>query len=217
VAFLHKIKRKPKMYFSLVLSLLFIQGFIEMAQCEFNFVWWIRGQHSISQDTTSISIHPSEPNQLSSDLNLTELINLLYENDLTSGAQPREITLNIMGISGIDLIPWPMLSTPMFKNGKLAILIQQSNINFYRNGTELSDEECSADIISKYGHKTTTFFNYRYNIRTAERLSRKSPTCPYLFFKAEMAFLSIYSLTNSILVRNLWRFKSVELQFTFSV
>jgi hypothetical protein len=160
---------------------------------------------------TFINVHPSEPIQLTSDLNLTELISFFYDIDSTLSGQALVITFNMMGINGIDLVSWQMLSVQTFTDLKLAIKFEQSNIDFYRNGTELTGTECSADMISKHGYKTTTLFNILADLTFARQNTYpEHPICAFIFSEAEFNSLSIYSLINSILVRNLWRFESLD-------
>jgi hypothetical protein len=115
---------------------------------------------SMSTNTTFVSIHPAEPIHLTSDLNIAGLIDLFYEIDTTPSSQTIALTLNMMGLSGIDLTPWPTL-TQILARCTLAIVFEQSQIGFYRNGTEISDNECSADMIYKYGDDITNFFNLK--------------------------------------------------------
>jgi hypothetical protein len=125
-------------------------------------------------------------------------------------SQPQEITFNMMGINGIDLIPWPMRNTSF----TLAISFVQSQIDFFINETEISDDECSADMMSKYGDKTT-FFNLFADITFEQQNTYpKKPICAYLFSSAELNSLSIYSLIDSIVVNNMWIFKPLDTNTT---
>jgi hypothetical protein len=165
---------------------------------------------AISTNTTLISIHPSEPIQLTSDLNITRLMSCFYDIDMETNDQDIEMTFDILGISGIDFMLWPMIAK-MRAHLKVGISFEQSRIEFYRNGTLLTDNQCSAEMIYKYRDNTNTFFKLFKDI-TFKRQNTypENSICPYLFSATNLNSLSIYSLADSVVVSNLWIFKSVD-------
>jgi hypothetical protein len=162
-------------------------------------------EETVSTETSFINIRPNEPIPVTSDFDMTVLIKAFSNGSELQGQQHKK-TFNMLGINGIDLMPW---STPN-TNLTLAIAFVQSQIDFLINGTEISDDKCSADMISKYGDKTNHFFNLFTDV-TFEQLNGypRTPICFYMFSLAKLNSLSIYNLIDSIVVSNVWRFKSV--------
>jgi hypothetical protein len=209
---------------AVLLSLLFLHALTGNAHCTCDMFFTVGlcdtfeswsdlsniSQYTVSAQTSFINIHPNEPVAVTNDFNMTQVIMIFYNITTESKGQPQTINLNLMSIDGIDVMPW---TDPGLMSASLTLEITfvQSHIDFFINETEISDEECYAAMISKYEDKITTFFQISSDIIFKHQNTYpKNPICPFVFSKAALTSLSIFSLIDSIMICNLWKFKSFD-------
>jgi hypothetical protein len=160
-------------------------------------------------DDINIVVHPSKPIMLTSDIDIEQLVGVFNGGVWLINYQP--LTLKMIGVAGIDVAFWTANLSDA-TDSPISILFENSQVEFYRNGTSLaSDEECfSKDMISG---KTAnhTFFDVFSSVgfeSSDNKFLSNEPICPYIFSKAQLDWIDIKSQFDSLLINNIWRFKS---------
>jgi hypothetical protein len=144
----------------------------------------------------SLTIRPSEQIALANELNLTALGQAV-------GNSISNMILTFININGIDIIPWSSMNDAFH-----LFRFEHSAIEFYVNKILASDFKCSSDLVDG---SATTFFNLFIQIAFLQGNSYPSQTiCPYIFLNGFTDSVTINGLSNSKLIKNLWRFQSYE-------
>jgi hypothetical protein len=148
---------------------------------------------------TAIQIQPSLPILFTSELDFAGLLSALNINESLGN----QFKVNIIEISGIEVTGWP--SNTVVNQ----IIFQQSQIEFYINGTSLSNLQCSRDIVSAYN---ATFFNMFTSIVFLQQNKYPSqPVCPFIFTNTQVLNeLRIFNQLNSSRTKNLWQFQPYQ-------
>jgi hypothetical protein len=141
---------------------------------------------------------------LTSELDITELVEAF--NDGNWLARNESLILNFIRISGIDLLSW----SNNFTNSSIKIEFENSQIGFFMNGTSLSTNEsdCSKKQLLHGKVATPSFFSVFSIVRFCYSNFYPSDAAisPCAFSNANMQLLDIWSLLDTVLVRNIWRF-----------
>jgi hypothetical protein len=115
------------------------------------------------------------------------------------------VTLNMLGIDGIEINAWPSLLVNYF----IEIIFQNSLIEFYLNGALLSgNKTCSKEYFNEKAAGNVTFFKVFQTVIFALANSYPSgePSCPYMFENATMQTFEIWGQIDTILIRNIFQF-----------
>jgi hypothetical protein len=104
---------------------------------------------SLSTGVLTLDIHPAEPILLTSELEIVQLISAFNVSKPSLRSQ-QQVSINIMGLTGIDVLPWPSETKHWLDAAflDLEILFENSIIEFYLNGTAMSELKCSKHIFS---------------------------------------------------------------------
>jgi hypothetical protein len=93
---------------------------------------------SLTTNSSYLNVHPAEPIILTSDFDISQLIEAF-------DASYQNLTVNIMGLSGIDVALW----TNPGNFSLLSIAIENSQIEFFINGTSVNELECIDELIPR--------------------------------------------------------------------
>jgi hypothetical protein len=142
-------------------------------------------------------IKPRTPLILNNELNVQSLI------DAFSFLPSCQMPFYFFNLRGIEL--WP---PPSFSSGRILLLITQSQLDFFINGTRASDLSCNAGIIPSgstlFGSLITLAFIEGCNYPT-------KPICPFLFKNTNIGMLmTITDLIDASLIRNVLSFQKLE-------
>jgi hypothetical protein len=129
-----------------------------------------------------------------------------------NGGQPlsdnQMMTLNIIGVSGIEIDSWP----EVLINSSLEITISNSQIGFYLNGTSLNDDKiCAKGLVDEKAGNLTLFNKFQtITFAYANNYQSNAPSCRFIFTNADMQVLTLWHHIDTILVKNIWGFKSLN-------
>jgi hypothetical protein len=149
-----------------------------------------------------INIHPTTPIMFSSELDISGLF-ASFGLKKPDESNKKQLSLNLIGISGIDLVPWPTSGN----NSQHHIAFENSQIDFFMNGEAASEKKCSKNLITTNSTFFTTFSQIRF---IKENKYPKSPICPFIFANAHLEKIFIYNQVKAVLINNLWRFQTLD-------
>jgi hypothetical protein len=168
---------------------------------------------SLAANNSYITLHPAAAIVLTNELDVIALIDAFHHGSAISKSLiNQKSTINMLGLVGLDVAPWPHISF----NTSLMLSFDNSKIEFYMNGTTLSDFNCSDNSIRQFlarigeGSMKQTIFNTFASIEFLYKNQYSDQhVCPYIFSNAKLSWIYIYSQVDAILVKNLWKFKII--------
>jgi hypothetical protein len=167
-----------------------------------------------SANSSRIDIHPAKPIILTDDLDIRALFYSFQSNFLITGFNYVRFAYNLIGINGIDMMPWTS-NDNITDSLSLELIFVQSQIEFYTNGYALTNYTCSRSLISSfksiYLPKTVSFFEKFSKILFQNQNTYPSELiCPYVFLNSSVSVIGIYNQIDAILVKNMFRFHSIS-------
>jgi hypothetical protein len=156
--------------------------------------------------STTINLLPTRPIALTSELDIASLAEAFVNGQLL-GNENQQFIVNMIDLNGMDVVPW--LNAKLFMgNQSLKIAFENSQIEFYINGTPMSDLNCSQSLIPQ---ATPTIFNIFWSVYYGmKNVYPHKPICPFIFKNASLFGLTISSHIDAILIRNLWTFQAID-------
>jgi hypothetical protein len=155
--------------------------------------------------TYIVNIKPVIPIVLTDQLSIAQLWTSYGANNT------QQFTVNIMGISGIEMFPWiksKLLTTSLFQfdsSQSVTLAFEQSMLEFYVKNTPLEKSKCSGELISESANSIFNSFN-------AINFARKNkyPSyafCPFIFAHANLNLIGFLEQIDAILIKKLWKFQ----------
>ena len=111
----------------------------------------------------------------------------------------------LINFKGFDINSFPFKSANIFYPSETTFYyIQQSNLDFYSNNKILNHSQCNK-------HLRVNFLINNVNLLVFEKsLKFTDKICPFVFKNANMEFLSIERISNSLVNKNKFTFQSVS-------
>jgi hypothetical protein len=169
---------------------------------------WTQVNLLISQRNKSASVgnlylKTKRPIVLTSEFSIENLISVDK-----SETKSKEIVLNMYGLEGINVTPWPQNQSALFNQriSNITLNVDHSLAEFYMKGNAMNELECTTSATHK---NETTLFNYFRKVMFNPRIQYSNkPICPYIFKNSHLKSFSLYGLENSLVLMNLWRFEN---------
>ncbi len=155
-------------------------------------------------ETSSLLLNADEKMLLESNLNLTNILNLVNFT-FPSGEIPMILVRNILGFN--QFVNERKSSSPFVLLSNYGFYFNNVNFDFYLNKTRITKEMCAhknfyEKQINYFWPMTNVFFNYD--------VFYSAPVCPYVFLNTFIEQMALLEITNSFIFKNRLEFINVD-------